>query len=356
LGAIPTEEDTVRAARILEAIRNATGNAELFTYEMFDSHKPRDEGYTSIYLDYKGALVPSASVNMAHCYRLLPIKDQQKYGNYWPILRFRPGSRNPAVPEYMPNATYSFEVVSKDFQLAGLPIAHCRYWTEAPLNLFKVAHLYPFCGYLPGNKVSPTKFNKTLRLHRIPYKTELIYFESAPDAQGGTRMTAQVNIKASMANLLRLRVILNDTKATLDSYLLKVQESIEKLRKHQLRIPFATGQMVIDAQLLRYTVLEKIIRHIAAPRLTYGRIVNNPDPTPRDDDIEVDQPPREFIPIAAEAGNEPPDLEERLYASSSSSEDSEDSQEVGEKEPTTYQAAEQRIQDRLDLEGHGGNN
>jgi hypothetical protein len=256
----------------------------------------------------------------------------------------------------MPNATYSFEQVSKDFQLAGLPLAHCRYWTEAPFNAFKVAHLYPFYGYLPGNKINLTKFNKTLRLHRIPYKTELIYYESAPDAQGVTRMTAQVNIEASMANLLRLRVIPNDTKATLDAYLVKVQESIEKLRKYQLRIPFATGQMVIDAQLIRYTALEKTIRHIAAPRLTYGRIVNNPDPVTRDDNIEVEQPPREGNPIAAEEGNEPHDLEERLYESSSSPDDSEDSQEVEGKEPTTYQAAEQRNQDRLDLEGHGGSN
>jgi hypothetical protein len=113
--------------------------------------------------------------------------------------------------------------------------------------------------------------------------------------------------------------------------------------------------MVIDAQLLRYTALEKTIRHITAPRLTYGRVVNNPDPLPRDDNIDVDQPPREGNPIGAEAGNEPSDLEERLYGSSSSSEDSDDSQEVEEREPATYQAAEQRNQDRLDLEGHGGN-
>jgi hypothetical protein len=38
LGATPTEEDTDRAARIVEAIRNTTSNAEAFTYEMFDAH------------------------------------------------------------------------------------------------------------------------------------------------------------------------------------------------------------------------------------------------------------------------------------------------------------------------------
>ncbi len=135
---------------------------------MFDAHKPRSEGYVSQYLYYKGAPVPSEDVNMTYCYRLLPIKDQQKYGNYWAILRLRPGSKYPAVPKYMPNATYSFEDVSKDFQLSGLPLAHCRYWTEVPLNLYKSAHLYPFFGYLPGNKISLTKFNMSLRLHKIP--------------------------------------------------------------------------------------------------------------------------------------------------------------------------------------------
>ncbi len=33
-----------------------------------------------------------------------------------------------------------------------------------------------------------------------------------------------------------------------------------------------------------------------------------------------------------------------------------DSHGIEESEPATYQAAEQRNQDRLDLEGHGGNN
>ncbi len=122
---------------------------------------------------------------------------------------------------------------------------------------------------------------KNLRLHKIPYKMELVYYDSAPDAQNGTRPTAQVNIEASMVNLLRLRVIPDDTKVTLGAYLLKVQKSIDKIKKYQLRISFATGRMVIDAQLLRYTALEKTIRHISAPRLTYGRVVNNPDPPPR---------------------------------------------------------------------------
>ncbi len=266
---------------------------------MFDAYKPKNEGYVSIYLDYKGLQVPTEDVNMTHCYRLLPIRDQQKYGNYWAVLRVRPGNRTPVVPEYMPNATYKFEKVAKDFQLSGYPLSYCRYWTEAPLNLYKATHLYPFFGYLPGNKISLTKYNKNLNLHNVPYKTELVYHESAPDPQGHRRQTAQVNVEASIANLLRLRVIPDDTKTTLDAYLLKVQESIDKIRRYQLRIPFATGQMIIDAQLLRLTALEKTIWHIAAPRLTYGRIVNNPAPQAieTDNNNDGDRPPREATPL-----------------------------------------------------------
>ncbi len=116
--------------------------------------------------------------------------------------------------------------------------------------------------------------------------------------------------------------------------------------------------MIIDAQLLRLTALEKNIRHIAAPRLTYGRIVNNPAPqaSETDNNNDGDRPPKEGNPIGAEMGNEPPDLVERLYASSSSPGSSDGSQDNEELEPATYQAAEQRIQDRQDLEGLDGSN
>jgi hypothetical protein len=69
LGATPTEEDTERAARIVNSIRNATYNAEAFTYETFDAHKATGEGNMSLYLNYKGAPVPFEDVNTTYCYR-----------------------------------------------------------------------------------------------------------------------------------------------------------------------------------------------------------------------------------------------------------------------------------------------
>jgi hypothetical protein len=103
-----------------------------------------------------------------HCYRLLPVRDQQKNGNYWAILRVRPGKKSPVVPEYMPNATYSYQDVARDFQLSGFPLLYSRYWTETPLSLYKVTQLYQFFGYLPRNKISLTKFNEALNLHNVP--------------------------------------------------------------------------------------------------------------------------------------------------------------------------------------------
>jgi hypothetical protein len=78
-----------------------------------------------------------------------------------------------------------------------------------------------------------------------------------------------------MTTLLRLQILPNDHKATLDAYLRKLEGHIEDLKDVLARIPFAVTHKVASAQLSRLTGLEKTIRHITAPRLTYGRVVNN---------------------------------------------------------------------------------
>ncbi len=50
---------------------------------------------------------------------------------------------------------------------------------------------------------------------------------------------------------------------------------IDRLRDYQTRVPFATSHSIIDAQLMRLTGLEKAVRSTVAPRLVYGRVVNN---------------------------------------------------------------------------------
>jgi hypothetical protein len=88
-----------------------------------------------------------------------------------------------------------------------------------------------------------------------------------------------------------------------------------------------------------------------------GTDINNPTPQAieTDNNNDGDRPPKEGNPIGAEMDNEPPDLIERLYESSSSPGSSDNSQGIEETEPATYQDAEQCIQDRQDLEGLDGN-
>jgi hypothetical protein len=207
-------------------------------------------------------------------YRLLPIRDQQKYGNYWAILRRRPGSSALTTPEYMPNNVYSFYDVSNDFRRAGMTLLHSRMWTEAPLNNFKMSHLYPYANYVGGNKLYINKINQSLNLGRIPYKTELVYDAFPAVERSQTGRNQPVKPRETMERLIELGVLPNDNEATLDDYLDKLKEHIENLEYYQARIPFATGQSLIDAQLRRLVSLETTIRHIAAPRLTYGRKVN----------------------------------------------------------------------------------
>jgi hypothetical protein len=279
LGAPPTEDDVERSPLIIEAIRHSSQNADAFTYEMFDKYHARDQSHTAYYVNSKGETLRIDDVNVsAASYRLLPMRDQLKYGNYCAILRRRPGATAITTPEYRPNAVYSFHEVNSDFRRAEMTLLHSRMWTEAPLNNFKLTHIYPYADYIGGNKIYINKINQSLNLGRIPYKTELVY-DAMPAERSKTGRSQPVKPRETMERLIELGILPNDNKATLDEYLDKLKGNIEKLEQYQSRISFATGQMLIDAQLRRLISLETTIRHIAEPRLTYGRKVNTL-PTP----------------------------------------------------------------------------
>jgi hypothetical protein len=214
LGATPTEDDVERSPLIIEAIRHSAQNADAFTYEMFDKHYPRDQSHTAYCVNSKGETLRMDDVNVSGSHRLLPMKDQQKYGNYWAILRRRPGATALTTPEYMPNAVYSFHDVNSDFRRAVMTLLHSRMWTEAPLNNFKISHLYPYADYMGGNKIYINKINQSLNLGKIPYKSELVYdaFPAERSKTGGSQL---VKPRETMERLIELGVLPNDNKAIL---------------------------------------------------------------------------------------------------------------------------------------------
>jgi hypothetical protein len=71
----------------------------------------------------------------------------------------------------------------------------------------------------------------------------------------------------------------------------KLEGHIKDLKDVLARISFAVTLKVASAQLSRLTGLEKTIRNITTPRLTYGRVVNNL-PAPINDDPNVGVPSR----------------------------------------------------------------
>ena len=114
--------------------------------------------------------------------------------------------------------------------------------------------------------------NQELGLHNIPYRSEVI-LGPLPNS---TR--TEVRVAPTMAKLLQLGIIPDDSKNTLDLYLVKLQGMIDRIRDYQSRIPFATAHMLLDAQLMRLTGIEKAVKDTVQPRLVYGRVVNNMPP------------------------------------------------------------------------------
>jgi hypothetical protein len=114
----------------------------------------------------------------------------------------------------------------------------------------------------------------------------------------------EVNPVETMARLLTLQILPNDHKTTLDAYLRKLEGYIEDLNDIVSRIPFAITHKVAAAQLSRLSGLSKTIRHITAPRLTYGRVVNN-IPAPPINDPNTRVPFDEHEPVS-DPWNDPP--------------------------------------------------
>jgi hypothetical protein len=114
LGAPPTEEDSARSIQIFEVIRSTELNAQSYVYELHQER--RRDGNQSYYVDYNGFQVNPEQVNSAFLYTLLPYKDTLKYGDYWAILRRRPGAAALTIPEYMPNKQHSYKEVLRDFE------------------------------------------------------------------------------------------------------------------------------------------------------------------------------------------------------------------------------------------------
>jgi hypothetical protein len=105
LGAVPTEEDITRSSQILEVIRSTETNAQLYVYEMHQERRSNGT-HQSYFVDYNGFTVNPEQVNSAYLYSLLPYKDTQKYGDYWAILRKRPGA-TAGIPHRCPPHLFS---------------------------------------------------------------------------------------------------------------------------------------------------------------------------------------------------------------------------------------------------------
>jgi hypothetical protein len=245
--------------------------------------KRRDNTHISYYVDCNGFKLKPEDVNFAFCYTLLPYKDIQEYGDYWAILRRRPGAAALAHNTRV-HAEQTASLQRSSSRLRTCRTDTCsfhpsRYWLESPLNQFKVEYVYPYFSYFMGNKVNVKRINKDLNLNQIPYKTEQVLdekFSSKLDKQGNKRSNGkEVNPKDTMATLLRLQIPPNDHKATLDAYLHKLEGHTEDLKDVLARIPFVVTHKVASAQLSRLTGLQKTIRHITDRPTPNIRVVNN---------------------------------------------------------------------------------
>ena len=106
-------------------------------------------------------------------YKMLPLRMITIVGDYYTILRQRPGKQSD-VFEYMPNATYAYRHVKRDLAQLNVEVFPSRMWHENPTQAIHDEQLHPYAAWFPCNSFQFEDAETALGILHIPYGNEVM--------------------------------------------------------------------------------------------------------------------------------------------------------------------------------------
>ena len=317
-----SDYDQDMATCIVERLCLATALSNEFIYE----HMQGTERY---YLDVDGR-TPRArdpTRDPSKLYKMLPLRMIPIVGDYYRILRQRPGKQSDTF-EYMPNASYAYRHVKRDLAQLKVEVFPSRMWHENPTSAIVDEQLHPYIAWFPCNSFQFEEAETALGIYHIPFGNEVVWRASNPTASGKPRLI--VDNLGTVQRLVDLGLITSASKTNLLSYKALLDQQIELAEAEKEKNPFALAIKPFGTHINRWKRMSKALGAVANPHSAYGPRVNDlPD--------EVDDRKRKAGP-------------ESLASSSPSITHDED--EDGNPQP--QQPADNNM-DRQNPEGSGGN-
>ena len=146
--------------------------------------------------------------------------------------------------KYLPNSVYPYTRVKQTLlQTLQLNIKPSRYWNELLLKDVPEDILYSLSDYCPGMPESAIIVNDNATLGLPLFRPTEAEFGLA-DHTGRKTVCANGTIR----QLVELRAIPNDNQATLESYLISVQEMINKYDQLFKNWPFLIALRLLQTQ------------------------------------------------------------------------------------------------------------
>ncbi len=252
------EYDQDMATYMVERLHQAYSLPDKFIYEhMHDTSR--------CYLDIDGnrPRAQNSGGDLKNLYKMLPLRVIPMVGNYYSILRQRPGKHSDAF-EYMPNAKYAYRQVKRDLAHLNVEVLPSRMWHENPTQTVPDEQLHPYVAWFPCNSFQFEQVEIILGISHIPYGNELAWRQGVPTATGKPRLIVD-----------NYGLLVNDSKANLLSYKALFDEQIALAGKEKDKSPFGLAHKVFNTHINRWTKISRALGVVANPHSAYGSRVND---------------------------------------------------------------------------------
>ena len=228
-------------------------------------------GTTRFYLDVDGNKPRIRDVTKL--YKMLPLRMIPIVGDYYTVLRQRPGKQSDAF-EYMSNAKYAYKHVKRDLAQLNVEIFPSRMWHENPTQAIPDEQLlHPYVAWFPCNSFQFEEAEANLGILQIPYGNGIVWRQGAPTAAGKPRLI--VDNLGTVQRLCDFGLITSASKTNLLSYKTLLDEQIELAQAERDKNPFALAIKVFNTHINRWTKMSKALGAVANPHSAYGPRVND---------------------------------------------------------------------------------
>ena len=235
------EYDLDMATYMVERLHQVYALSDEFVYEHM-------HGTTRIFLDADGNKPRSRNPDPKNLYKMLPLRMIPIVGNYYSILRQRPGKQSDAF-EYMPNAKYAYRHVKRDLAHLNVEVFPSRLWHESPTQHIPDEQLHPYVAWFPCKSFQFELVETNLGISHIPYGNEIVWRQGNPTATGKPRLI--VDNLGTVQRLCDYGLLVNDSKDNLLSYKALFDEQIELATVEREKSPFGIAHKVLTTHINR---------------------------------------------------------------------------------------------------------